>query len=125
MLARNHSWRKRGSAGAAMVLFAVALAVAACGTGVAAQGSFDRTYTVSGPIRLDLANASGSVRITGSTDNKVHVHGEIRAHSFLFNDPDKQARELSANPPIEQRPDLIRVGKDFRNFNGVSIDYVI
>jgi DUF4097 and DUF4098 domain-containing protein YvlB len=125
MLAQNNSWRKNGSTGAAMLLLAGALLIAGCGTGVAAQGSFDRTYTVTGPIRLDLANASGSVRITGSTDNQVHVHGEIRARSFFFNDPEKAARELSANPPIEQRPDVIRVGKELSKFKGAAIDYTI
>src|SRR5215831_1081598 len=104
-------------------LIAAGLVAAGCGMGVAAEGSFDRTYTVNGPIRLDLANASGSVRITGSADNKVHVHGEIRARSFFFNDPDKAARDLSANPPIEQRPDVIRVGKELSKFRGAAIDY--
>ena len=125
MLTLNSSWRKGGSAGAVMLLLAGALVAAGCGTGVAAQGSFDRTYTVTGPIRLDLANASGSVQITGSTDNKVHIHGEIRARSFFFNDPDKAARDLSANPPIEQRPDVIRVGKELSKFRGAAIDYTI
>lgn len=106
-------------------MLAAAVFAAGCGSGMAAQGSFERTYDVSGPIRLELANASGSVRITGSTDKKVHIRGEIRAHSFLFNDPDKQARELSANPPIEQRPDVIRIGKELKKFNGASIDYTI
>jgi len=105
-------------------MLAAALA-AGCGTGMTAQGSFERSYDVKGPMRLELANASGSVRITGSTDQKVHVRGEIRAHSFFFNDPDKQARELSANPPIEQKSDVIRIGKEFKKFSGASIDYTI
>jgi len=120
MVATNWSRRGAGRPGAAIGLLAWSVAVAGCGTGVAAQGSFERTYTVNGPIRLDLANASGSVRITGSTDNKVRVHGEIRARSFFFNDPDKSARELSANPPIEQRPDVIRIGKELSQFFDVS-----
>jgi len=125
MVAAN-SWRRTASgAGLAASLAAAVALIAGCGTGVAAQGSFDRTYTVNGPIRLDLANASGAVRITGSADNKVHVHGEIRARSFFFNDPDKQARELSANPPIEQRPDVIRIGKELGKFKAAAIDYTI
>jgi len=125
MVAPNQWRRIGGSAGAAFVLLASAAILDGCGTGIAAQGSFDRTYTVTGPIRLDLANASGSVRITGSTDNKVHVHGEIRARSFFFNDPHKQARELSANPPIEQKPDVIRIGKELSKFRGAAIDYTV
>jgi DUF4097 and DUF4098 domain-containing protein YvlB len=96
-----------------------------CGTGAESKGSFDRSYTVSGPMRLDLSDASGSVRISGGADGKVHIHGDIRARSFLFNDPDKQVRELSATPPIEQKPDVIRVGKELKTLNGVAIDYTI
>jgi DUF4097 and DUF4098 domain-containing protein YvlB len=106
-------------------LFAATVLLTGCGTGTVSMGSFDRTYEVSGPIRLDLANASGAVSITGGAGKKVHIHGEIRAHGFLFNDPDKQARALSANPPIEQKPDIIRVGKELSRMNGVSIEYTI
>jgi|SRR5215469_4494896 len=115
--------RTRITVAAATVFVAVLLA--GCGEGLSSQGSFDRTYAVTGPIKLDLANASGSVQISGGADDKVHIHGEIRAHSFLFNDPEKAAREIAANPPIEQKPDLIRVGKELRRFNGVSVDYTI
>jgi hypothetical protein len=125
MVATNGLRNRVAKVAAAGGLAALSVTVLGCGTGVAAQGAFDRTYTVNGPIRLDLANASGSVQITGSADHKVHVHGEIRARSFLFNDPDKQARELSANPPIEQRPDVIRIGKDLSKFRGAAIDYTI
>ncbi len=45
-----------------------------CATGPSIRGSFDRTLTVTAPIRLELANASGDVSITGSADNQVHVH---------------------------------------------------
>jgi DUF4097 and DUF4098 domain-containing protein YvlB len=118
----------RGTRNLTLGLAALAAAslAAGCSDGLAAQGSFDRTYTVNGPLRLDLTNSSGAVRITGSAeDNKVHVHGEIRARSFVFNDPDKQARDISANPPIEQKSDVIRIGKDLRKFAAASIDYTI
>jgi Putative adhesin len=106
-------------------VFAAALLIAGCGAGAASNGSFDRTYTVSGPIRLDLSNAGGQIHITGSSGNTVHIHGEVHARGFLFNNPEKQARELSANPPIEQRPDIIRVGKNLSDLNGISVDYTI
>ena len=107
------------------LFFATALLVAGCGTGAASNGSFERTYTVSGPIRLDLSNASGQIHIRGTAGNTVHIHGEVHARRFLFNNPAKQVRELSVNPPIEQRPDIIRVGKNFSDLNGVSVDYTI
>src|SRR6266404_1467184 len=113
------------SAKSALVIFFAAAFLAGCDAGATSNGSFDRTYPVSGPIRLDLSNSSGSIRITGSSDGNVHIHGDIRAHGFLFNEAEKRARELSANPPIEQKPDIIRVGKELSHFNGVSIDYTI
>jgi hypothetical protein len=101
------------------------LLIAGCGAGAASNGSFDRTYTVTGPIRLDLSNASGAIHITGTPSNTVHIHGDVHARGFLFNNPEKQARQLSADPPIEQKPDIIRVGKNVTELNGVSIDYTI
>ena len=109
----------------ALPVLAMAVLLAGCEAGGESKGSFDRTLTVSGPIKLDLSNASGTVRITGSADNKVHIHGDIQSHGFFFNDPEKQAKELSANPPIEQKPDIIRVGKEVKRYVGVSIDYTI
>jgi DUF4097 and DUF4098 domain-containing protein YvlB len=107
------------------VALAAATAVAGCGGGMTSRGSFERTFDVNGPIKLEVSNVSGAVHITGGSDNKVHVHGEIRARSFLFSDPDKAAREVSAIPPIEQKPDIIRIGKELRKFSGVAVDYTI
>src|SRR5258708_24142816 len=104
-----------------VVATALSLLIAGCGTGAASNGSFDRTYTVSGPIRLDLSNAGGQIHITGTSGNTVHIHGEVHARGFLFNNPETQARELSANPPFGQRPDIIRVGKNLRFQKGVSV----
>ena len=60
---------------------ALALVASACQIGPAATGSFDRSFGVTAPIRLELSNASGNVVITGSADNKVHVHGDVHAGS--------------------------------------------
>jgi len=116
---------RRSRLGMVAPVLATTLLIAGCGAGAASNSSFDRTYTVSGPIRLDLSNASGQIRITGTSGNTVHIHGEVHARGFVFNDPEKQARALSANPPIEPKPDIIRVGKNLTELNGVAIDYTI
>jgi DUF4097 and DUF4098 domain-containing protein YvlB len=105
-------------------LFA-AIGSAGCAMGPAATGSFDRTLTASGPIRLELNNTSGDVSITGSADKKVHIHAEARASGFGFESPDKRMQELLANPPIEQHGDVIRIGEEMRHLRNVSISYVI
>lgn len=103
----------------------MAFVIAGCGSEPGATGSFDRNYTVSGPIRIEVSGTSGNIQITGSADGKVHVHGDVKASSFLFGDPQKRLDDLLANPPIEQKSDVIRVGKDLSKLRSVSINYKI
>src|SRR5262245_9136935 len=93
-------------------LFAATAALSACGIGPSEEGSFDRNPSVSGPTRLELATGSGSVRIIGGADGKVHIHGEVRAGSFFGSAKDELQRVLD-NPPVEQHSNTIRIGKDF------------
>lgn len=121
-MARYH--KPRGSLLALLAVCALAV-LAGCNAGAAATGDFDRSFNVTGPIRLELSNASGSVNITGSTDGKVRVHGEVRASGFGFDNPQKRLDETVSNPPVEQRGDAIRVGADFSHIRNVSIAYTI
>ena len=114
--------------GNSLLLFSAVLAIAAlvgCNAGAAVSGNFDRSFNVTGPIRLELSNASGDVSITGSSDGKVHVHGEVRASGFGFDNPQKRLDDTVSNPPVEQRGDTIRVGADFSHLRNVSIAYTI
>jgi len=102
-----------------------ALLNAGCAMGPSASGSFDRTLSVSGPIRLELNNAAGDVSITGSSDGKVHIHGDARASSFGFDSPDKRITDLLANPPVEQRGNTIHIGGEMHRMRNVNISYMI
>jgi hypothetical protein len=106
-------------------LFASAIAFAGCAVGPSVTGNFDRTISVTAPIRLELANASGDVSIVGSLDDKVHVHGEVRASGMGFGSPEERLKDIVSNPPIEQKGDTVRIGKDMRGLHNVSISYVI
>src|SRR5215470_10775291 len=106
-------------------LLATSFTLAACGIGPTEQGSFDRTLEVSTPLRLELANSSGSVRITGSSsDGKVHIHGDVSAGSFLGSAKEELQRVIS-NPPIEQHGGLVRIGKEVSSIRNTSISYTI
>jgi putative adhesin len=98
---------------------------AGCQVGPAASGTFDRTLTVSGPVRIDLSNAAGDVQIVGATDGRVHIHAEVRASGFGFGSPKHRVDDLLANPPVEQRGSTIRIGKDIHGLRNVSISYQI
>jgi DUF4097 and DUF4098 domain-containing protein YvlB len=108
-----------------IVLLSAAAVLAGCQNGPAVSGTFDRNYDVTGPIRLELTNASGDVEITGSADGKVHVHGEVQVSGFGSESPRKRLDATLANPPIEQRGDTIRVGKEMSRMHNVSISYTI
>ena len=108
-----------------LVLFSAIFVLAGCYNGPAASGSFDRNFAVTGPIRLELTNASGDVDITGSADGKVHVHGEVRASGFGSESSQKRLDDTVSNPPVEQRGDTIRIGKEMSRLRHVSISYNI
>jgi DUF4097 and DUF4098 domain-containing protein YvlB len=74
---------------------------------------------------LELANASGDVTITGSADNTVHVHADVKSSGMGFGSTQERLNEIVSNPPIEQKGDTIRIGKDVRGMRNVSIAYVI
>ena len=107
-----------------LVLSAV-LVLAGCESGPSVSGAFDRSFNVTGPIRLELNNASGDVNITGSADGKVHVRGEVRASGFGIDSTRKRLDDTLANPPIEQKGDTIRIGKDMSRMRNISITYTI
>ena len=106
-------------------LVAAMLFLAGCAVGPSVTGSFDRDYTVTGPLRLELTEPSGDVDIRGSADGKVHVHGEVRASGFGFDNPQKRMDDTLASPPIEQKGDTLRVGLDSSHLRHVSVAYTI
>ena len=106
-------------------LLLATLANAGCAMGPSVSGSFDRTLTVSGPIRLELNNTSGDVSIIGSTDGKVHIHGDARASGMGFESPEKRLNDLVGNPPIEQHGNTVRIGGEMNRMRNVKISYQI
>ena len=111
--------------GTFVVFFAALATLVGCYSGPAVGGSFDRNFVVSGPIRLELSNAAGDVNITGSADGKVHVHADVHASGFGFDNPQKRLDDTVGNPPVEQRGDTIRIGKDLGRMRNISIAYTI
>ena len=84
--------------------------------------SFDRTLSGSASVQLAVSTGSGNIHITRGTGNQVHIHGHIQVN---HDGSEAQAREIAANPPIEQSGDVIRVGQHEEHWHGISIDYQI
>src|SRR3989442_3389472 len=107
------------------VMLTAIIASAACNDGPSVAGTFDRDYSVTGPPRLEITNASGDVDIAGSAHGKVHVRGEVGASGFGFENPQKRLDDTIANPPIEQTAETIRIGKAMSRLRNLSIAYSI
>jgi len=106
-------------------MLAALFVLGGCTRGPSIRGNFDRSFTVSGPVRLELSSASGDVQITGSADGKVHVHADVHSSGMSFGSPQKRMGELVAHPPVEQRGNTIRIGKDMSHFRDLGISYII
>jgi hypothetical protein len=105
-------------------LFAALLALSPMAVLAGDGSTFDRTFNVSGPVRLELGSGSGNAEIRGSGDGKVHIHGTVtRGGWSLFGGSEKSVEEVAANPPLEQHDNTIRVGKNMSGFRNVSIEY--
>jgi len=96
----------------------------------AAEGSFERTLSVSGPVEMDVSTGSGSIEIREEGSGKVHIRGRIRSSNGWFTSSrrtEERIRALEENPPIEQNGNYIRIGhirdRDLRR--NISISYEI
>jgi DUF4097 and DUF4098 domain-containing protein YvlB len=103
-----------------------AAALAGCIDETGATGSVDRSYTVSGPARLELTNGSGNSRVSAGAAGQVTIHAEFHVHAWPWDDDSaEQLKELVANPPFTQSGDQIRIGEIGWHHGGYSADYTI
>src|SRR6266852_1235907 len=101
---KQAGWAARGA------LLALAVASAGCAGGPGSSASFERSLSVSGPLRLELVNGSGSARISAGDPGQVRIRGEVRARGWVPGDVRRRVEEIASNPPIERQGNLIRVG---------------
>ncbi len=108
----------------ATALLATAFLVG-CGPESSALASVDRSFNASGPVRLELMNGSGSSRVFVGSPGTVHIHAEFRVHAWPWDDPNRELKDLVANPPFSQEGDLIHIGASGWERAEFSADYVV
>ncbi|HEV2102307.1 MAG TPA: DUF4097 family beta strand repeat-containing protein [Candidatus Acidoferrum sp.] len=117
---------KRSAAILSRVMLFTALAAFVLPAVAAENATFDKTFTVTSPVRIELSNGSGNVEIRGSADGSVHVHGKVSPGGWsFFGGGAKSVEEVAANPPLEQSGSTIRIGKNTSWLKNVSIDYQV
>lgn len=106
----------------------VLLAAAAPTWAAAAEGKFERTLQVTGPVELDVTTGSGNITVSPGEPGRVLVRGFIQAGRDWLGvgrSPEEKVRALEANPPILQNGNVIRIGaiEDRELRRNVSISY--
>jgi Putative adhesin len=96
-----------------------------CGSEPGSKGAFDRTFSVNGPLRLDMTTGSGDVQVRVGTSGEVRVYGEIHANGWGLEDQEKRINSVKSNPPIVQNGNLIQISGARPGMHNVSIDYTI
>lgn len=85
--------------------------------------TFDRTLSVGGETQLMVSTGSGNIHITRGSGSQIRIHGEIKVN---HEGSEEQARQIAANPPIEQNGNVIRIGQQHEeHWRGISINYEI
>jgi DUF4097 and DUF4098 domain-containing protein YvlB len=109
--------------------FAIAtlLCLQAVPAAAAAEGSFQRALSVTGPVHMDLTTGSGDVHVRAGNSNQVQVSGHIRATEWFAGNVEEKIKRLEANPPIQQSGNDIRIGHidDPELRHNISISYEV
>jgi putative adhesin len=91
------------------------------------QGTFQRTYQVTGPVDLEVLTHSGDIIVRGGPAGAVSVSGKIYVGNYFFDlgisGRRADVQELEKNPPIRQTGNSIRI--DYVNMRNIAIDYEI
>lgn len=87
-----------------------------------AEGSFDRTLAVSGPVQVRVSTGSGGITVRKGPSASVRVQARIRAQN-VFGDAAALVRDVEQNPPIRQNGNIITLGDDVQRWNNVAISY--
>ena len=96
-----------------------------------AEGSFQRTLKVTGPVDLDASTGSGDITVRTGDEGSVRVSGTIRASNGWLgtDDVEKRIRYVEEHPPIEQKGNFIRIGhitdSELQRHLSISYDLVV
>ncbi len=96
---------------------------------LAADGTFDKTLSVSGAPSLSVSTGSGYIHVYSGSGSQVHITGHVHSRAgILDSNVEARVREIVASPPITQSGNTIviaNVHQDSGLFNNISIDYDI
>jgi hypothetical protein len=88
------------------------------------QGSFERTFQVTGPVQLEALTRSGDITVHRGPAGSVSIRGRIHVgDAWFFGSRQEVISGVEKNPPIRQSGNSIYI--DYPNVRNVSIDYEV
>lgn len=118
---RNHA----PLATAALITAVMAVAQVACISERGEPVTVDRTFTVSGPVHLELTNTSGDSKVIAGAPGEVRIHAEFRVKSWSEHSARKHADEMKTSPPFSQEGNMIRIGGAGMHSGAAEFNYMI
>jgi putative adhesin len=101
------------------------IVLGSCMVGAGVPGTFDRSFSVSGPVRLELTNGGGSSVVNAGAAGEVRVHADFRVHSWSDGSAERRKNEMTTNPPVSQEGNVIRVGGFGPSTSNLTVNYAI
>ena len=88
------------------------------------QGTFEKTFSVSGPVDLEVQTRSGDIIVRSGAAGSVSIRGKIFVGDhWLFGNRHADVSDIEQHPPLRQEGNSIRV--DYVNARDISVDYEI
>src|ERR1700736_227377 len=89
------------------------------------QGTFEKTFEVTGPVNLEVQTRSGDITVRSGPAGTISVRGRIFVgNRWLFGDRrSAEVHEIEQNPPLRQEGNSIRI--DYVNVRDIAVDYEI
>ncbi len=88
------------------------------------QGTFEKTFSVSGPVDLEVQTRSGDIIVRSGAAGSVSIRGKIFVGDhWLFGNRHADVSDIEQHPPLRQEGNSIRV--DYVNTRDISVDYEI
>ena len=95
----------------------------------AADLSFHKTLTASGPVALNVCSNSGLIHVTGVSGNTIQVSATIHKGNWHAIGNADTMKKIAAAPPVQQTGNAVKVGDNSTCGAGllqnVDIDYEI
>ncbi len=88
------------------------------------QGTFEKTFQVSGPVDLEAQTRSGDIIVRSGPAGSVSIRGKIFVGDhWLAGDRHAEVAEIEQHPPLWQDGNSIHI--DYVNARNISVDYEI